>query len=443
VRSVLLYALILAAFVAAIVLVLHYGAGLPPAGGTAQPGSGTAAINVATLRVLLLQIVATLVAAYAMSWVARWFGQPAVVGEIAGGIVLGPTMVGYFWPATFHALFPAGSLGALKLLAEVGIILFMFRVGLDVDLGVLRHSTRRAVLISHFSIAVPFLLGVLISVALYRSFAPAGTSFVAFALFTGIAMAITAFPVLARILTDRGMATTPLGSMALTCAAVDDITAWSLLAMVVAVVKGQSRADAAMIIVWSVLFAVAMVRLVRPLLLRVGVTDVRLVILMFGAAALTEAIGIHAVFGSFLAGVIVPLTPERRREYVERFSIVTPALLPLFFAYIGVRTQITLLHDTTSLGACIAVILVATLGKLGGSAIGARITGMPWRDALAIGALMNTRGLMELIALNIGYDLGILTPSIFAILVVMALVTTIGTGPLLRLFMGTKGEQAA
>jgi len=386
------------------------------------------------LGILLLQIVATLLAAHAVSFVARRLGQPGVIGEMAGGIILGPTILGHFWPGTFHALFPAGSLGALKLLADVGVILFMFRVGLELDLDALRHSGRRAVTISFTSIAIPFLLGVALSLALYRSYATAGTSFLAFALFTGAAMSITAFPVLARILTERGMTATPLGRMALTCAAVDDITAWSLLAAVVAVVKGGGRGDVLMILILTAVYAVVMVRAVRPLLARTGVSDAGLIVVLFASAAATEAIGIHAVFGAFLAGVIVPLTPELRRQWVERFAIVVPALLPLFFAYIGVRTEITLLHDASSILACLAVIAVATLGKLGGSALAARWTGTPWRDALALGALMNTRGLMELVALNIGYDLGILTPAIFAILVVMALVTTIATGPLLKLF---------
>jgi len=442
VRSILLYLLLLTAFLAAILGVVRFGGDLPAAAGPQPTGISVGPIGVATLRVLLLQIVATLLAAFVMSTIARRLGQSGVVGEIAGGIVLGPTILGYFWPSTFQALFPPSSLGALKLLADVGVILFMFRVGLEVDLGVLRQSTRRAMVISHTSIAFPFFLGVVLSLALYRSFAPVGTSFVAFALFTGVAMAITAFPVLARILTERGMAATPLGQMALTCAAVDDITAWGLLAAVVAVVKGGGSGAVSMILVWSAIFAVVMVRVVRPILARTGVSDAGLVVLLFASAAATEAIGIHAVFGGFLAGVIVPLDPEQRRRWVERFSIVVPALLPLFFAYVGVRTQLTLLSDATGVLVCLGVVVVATLGKLGGSAFAARATGMAWREALTIGALMNTRGLMELVALNIGYDLGILTPAIFAILVVMALVTTMLTGPLLTVFGQARASAA-
>jgi Kef-type K+ transport system membrane component KefB len=221
---------------------------------------------------------------------------------------------------------------------------------------------------------------------------------------------------------------------ALTCAAVDDITAWGLLSLVVAIVRGHSRADVVMMVVLTIVFAATMLRVVRPLLARTRVGDATLILLMFASAAITEAIGIHAVFGAFLAGVVVPVTPDARRRYAERLSIVTPALLPLFFVYVGVRTELTLIRSVSTAVACVAVLFVATAGKLGGSAVAGRITGMPWRDALALGALMNTRGLMELIAVNIAYDLGILTPSMFAILVVMALVATMATGPLLTLF---------
>jgi Kef-type K+ transport system membrane component KefB len=389
-----------------------------------------------------VQIVVTLLAARAMTLVARGLNQPAVVGEIAGGILIGPTILGHVWPPAFHALFPAASMGGLKLLAEVGVVLFMFRVGLEVDLQGLRGAAHRAIVISHASIAIPFLLGTLASLALYTSFAPRGTSFLAFALFTGIAMSITAFPVLARILTERGIAGTPLGVMALTCAAVDDITAWSLLAAVVALVKGQHPGQVWLSVLLTAGFALLMLRLVRPLLARLNLGDTGIFILLFASAAFTESIGVHAVFGAFLAGVVVPLAAAERRACVDRLAFVTPALLPLFFAYVGVRTELTLLLDVRSLVVCLAVIGVATAGKLGGSAVAARATGTPWREALALGALMNTRGLMELIALNIAYDLGILTPAMFAILVVMALFTTAATGPLLTRILGPRGNGA-
>jgi Kef-type K+ transport system membrane component KefB len=435
--SFLTYTVFVGLFVAAILTVLHYARGLPAAAGAIPAGVGAAALSAATLRILLVQIVVTLLAAYGLGIVARRLGQPSVIGELAGGIVLGPTILGHLWPGAYHSIFPADSLGALKLLAEVGVVFFMFSVGLEVDLDALRKTSHRAVIVSHASIAIPFLFGVLSALALHQTFAPAGTSFVAFALFTGIAMSITAFPVLARILTERQMSSSPLGTMALTCAAVDDITAWGLLSLVVAIVRGHSRADVVLIVVLTTLFAAVMLRVVRPLLARTKVGDATLILLMFASACITEAIGIHAVFGAFLAGVVAPLTGEGRSRFVDRLSIVTPALLPLFFAYVGVRTELTLIHDVASVVACVAIVLVATAGKLGGSAMAARVTGVPWRDALALGVLMNTRGLMELIAVNIAYDLGILTKSMFAILVVMALVATIATGPLLDLLKAT------
>jgi len=382
------------------------------------------------MRVLLLQIVVTLIAAGAIGALARRLGQPRVIGEILGGIILGPTLLGHVWPDAFHAIFPTDSLVALKLLAEVGVVLFMFRVGLEVDLEAIREQTRRAVVISTASIAVPFVLGVLAAPLLYGSFAPAGTSFTAFALFIGIAMAITAFPVLARILTERGISSTPLGTMALTCAAVGDITAWSLLAAVVAIARAESHAGVGIMIALTILFIALMLIVVRRL---PPLGEAGLAILLFASAAATEAIGIHAIFGAFLAGVVAPLSPEKRRETTDRLSFVTVALLPLFFAYIGVRTELTLLLDWRALLVCLGIIAIASIGKIGGSAAAARATGFAWRDALSLGALMNTRGLMELIALNIGYDLGILSQSIFTMLVIMALVTTAMTGPLLSL----------
>ena len=391
-------------------------------------------VDQSPLGTLLVQVVLTLIAAYGLGAVARRVGQPAVVGEIVGGIALGPTILGHLWPAAYHAIFPPASLGALKLLADVGVVFFMFAVGLEVDLHALRGATHRAVVISHASIVVPFLIGIGAAVPLYRSYAPAGTSFVAFALFIGIAMSITAFPVLARILIERGMASTPLGTMALTCAAVDDITAWALLAFVVAIVRGRSRADVVTMVLLTIAFTAIMLRVVRPLLARMRIGELTLVVLMFASAAFTEAIGMHAVFGAFLAGVILPLDPEARRRCADRLAIITPALLPLFFAYVGVRTELTLIRSVGAAIACLAIIVLATVGKLGGSAAAARITGMRWRDALALGALMNTRGLMQLVAVTIAYDLGILTPSMFAILVLMAIVTTMTTGPLLTLW---------
>jgi Kef-type K+ transport system membrane component KefB len=437
VRSVFVYVAVVSIVAGAIAVLLVRSASdvLPaPAARLASPADRT-------LRTLLVQIVVTLICAHAAGALVRVAGQPRVVGEIAGGVLLGPTVLGQLSPGWFQAVFPAGSTGALKLVAEVGIVLFMFRVGLDVDLQSIRRDLHRAVVISHVSIAVPFLLGVAAAHGLYRTYAPAGTPFLIFALFIGIAMAITAFPVLARILTDRGLSATPVGRLALTCAAVDDMTAWILLAAIVSSAgagRGSGFLDVAAA---STIFVLVMVAIVRPLLRRVGAGETVMLVVAFAAAAATEIIGIHAIFGAFLAGVVVPFPNEGRKHLAERLAVVTPVLIPLFFAYVGLRTQLALLLDARTAAACAVVIAVATAGKLGATAAAARVTGMSWRDGLALGALMNTRGLMELVAVNIAYEIGIITAGMFTILVVMAVVTTVATAPLLTAFRFSGGGE--
>jgi Kef-type K+ transport system membrane component KefB len=348
-------------------------------------------------------------------------------------------------PAAQAFLFPAGSLGALRVLSQIGIILFMFVVGIELDIKHLREKIDALVLVSHSSIIVPLFLGTGAALLVYRSLAPAGVPFGAFALFIGIAMSITAFPVLARILEERRMTRSFLGSTSLACAAVNDVTAWCLLAVVVAIVKAHGVESALLTIGLTLLFSAAMLFGVRPWVARIarelpeGQTgSVGFLAAIFSfvlvSALLTELIGIHALFGAFLAGVCMPPDLGLRqflRERVETFSSVL--LLPLFFAFTGLRTQLGLLDDGWSWAVCAGLIAVAVLGKLGGTMITARWTGMSWGDSFSLGALMNTRGLVELIVLNLGYDLGILSPRIFAMLVLMALVTTLMTGPLLQL----------
>jgi Kef-type K+ transport system membrane component KefB len=310
-----------------------------------------------------------------------------------------------------------------------------------------RNKAHTAVMVSHASILVPYLLGVALAYFLYSSLAQPGTSFTAFALFMGISMSITAFPVLARILQEKGLSKTALGHTAITCAAVDDVTAWSILAFVVALARATSVTASALNLTLVIGFVMIMVLGVRKALPRLlgnealeraepsKGTLAGIVCLVVASSLCTEVIGIHALFGAFLAGAIIPETGDFRHKLtvrVENFSSVL--LLPLFFAFTGLRTQIGLLDDLQGWLICLAIVAVATAGKLGGTAVTARFTGMAWRESLQLGALMNTRGLMELIALNIGYDLGILSPRIFTMLVIMALVTTALTGPLLTLF---------
>lgn len=379
---------------------------------------------------LLLQIVLTIAVARLFSVAARRAGQPAVIGEIVGGIALGPTLFGWLFPAAYQFVFAPESLQVFRWLAEAGVAVFMFGVGLDLDLPSLRKRPHAAIVVSHVSIAVPFLLGMALAPALFERFAPAGTTFLAFALFLGVAMSITAFPVLARILAERGMSGTPVGTLALTCAAVDDLTAWCLLAAVTAIARAEQLTGAAASAALIVAFTVGMATIVRPLLRRVATPAVFLLLLV-ASAAITHAMGMHVIFGAFLAGAIVPRDRGAHAFLRARLAAVQIVLLPLFFAATGIRTEIALLHDRGAWLVCAAVIAVATLGKLGGSSVAARITGSSWLDALEIGTLMNSRGLMELVVLTVGYDLGIISPELFAVMVVMALVTTIATGPLL------------
>jgi Kef-type K+ transport system membrane component KefB len=413
------------------------------------------------LAQLILQLVVIVIVARAFGAVARRFGQPPVIGEIAAGVALGPSLLGLAVPGFSAWLFPPASLGMLHLLSQVGVILFMFVVGLDLEWATVKSKAHAAVAVSHVSILFPFLLGVLAALPLYREHAPAGISFQAFALFMGIAMSITAFPVLARILEERGLSKTPIGSTAITCAAVDDVTAWTLLAFVVAVVT----AGGALVVLGAtlgiaLLFTAAMVFVVRPTVRPFFTAAssgafsaapgrdpfskdrIALVIgVLFGAALTTEIIGVHALFGAFLAGAIMPTDADFRRglrERLESFSSVF--LLPLFFAFTGLRTQIGLLDTPAAWLTCLGIILLATIGKFGGSALTARAMGFEWSSAVLLGALMNTRGLMELIALNVGYDLGVISPEMFTSLVLMALLTTSLTGPLVDLALSRQSS---
>jgi len=323
----------------------------------------------------------------------------------------------------------------------------MFTVGMEMDVAELRHRAHTAVVVSHASIIAPYFLGMLLALFLYGRLAPPGASFLAFALFMGISMSITAFPVLVRILRDRGIFKTSLGSTATACAAVGDVTAWCVLAFVVAIARATSVGGAVFNLGLVLVFVALMLFVIKPKLpswfgqpaLERPDPSKAVLAFVFGvvlASALsTQLIGIHALFGAFLAGIVMPTAGGFRDKLVVRVeNLSSVLLLPVFFAFTGLRTQIGLLNSAQDWLICLVIIGVATAGKLGGSALAARLTGMKWRESLQLGALMNTRGLMELIALNIGYDLGILSQRIFTMLVIMALVTTIMTGPLVTFF---------
>lgn len=395
------------------------------------------------LAILILQIITIIFISRLFGALFHKISQPTVIGEIIAGIVLGPSVVGLFFPQFSDFLFPTESLGNLQFLSQVGLILFMFVIGLELDWKVVKNQAHDAVVISHASIVIPYFLGMALAYFLYEDFAPDSISFLSFALFMGIAMSITAFPVLARVIQERNLTKTNLGIMAITCAAADDITAWCLLAVVIAIVKAGSFVSALYSIGLAIGFVMVMILIVQPFLNRLGtvysaretisktIVAVTFLVLLC-SAYVAEVIGIHALFGAFLAGVIMPANFNFRRIIMEKIEDVSLVLLlPLFFVFTGLRTEIGLLNEGYHWLICGVIVCTAVVGKFGGTAVASRIVGQSWKESLSLGALMNTRGLMELIVLNIGYDLGVLSPEVFAMLVLMALLTTFMTGPAL------------
>lgn len=470
-RSLLLYTLLVGIFAGLIWYVMQAGKVLKPAATVAwkqavqQPAVITDngiwqqfSQNVKSpLGLLLLQIIVILLVCKLFGALFTRLRQPSVVGEMVAGIFLGPSIMGHYFPGFSDFLFPTATLGNLQFLSQVGLALFMFIIGMELDIEKLKSKAHNAIVISHASIVFPYFLGVALSYFLYEQFAPANVSFMVFALFMGIAVSITAFPVLARILQERGLTRTSLGAIVITCAAFDDVTAWCILASVIAIAKAGGAAASLLIIAMTLVFVLLMLYVIRPIIRKASekyTNDQKIskpfVILVFLciliSACITETMGIHALFGAFLAGVIMPQKAELKSMLMEKIEDVSLLLLlPLFFAFTGLRTQIGLLNEGNLWGTCALIIAVAVLGKFGGSSITARLTGQSWKESLSIGALMNTRGLMELIVLNIGFDLGILSPAMFAMMVLMALSTTFMTGPLLDLidfFSRKKGRQS-
>ncbi len=439
-RSTLILYVVMGLAAAAVFLLLRaYGETL-----TAPEADGAAGPAVARKGDALLQVLVALSAVVAVGvLLGRLFayvGQPPVIGEVVAGILLGPSLLGRAGSAV---ILPDAVAPYLGVIAQLGVILYMFVVGLELDPGRLRGRAQAAATTSHASIVVPFLMGSALALWLYPVLSHRGVPFTSFALFLGVATSITAFPVLARILSDRGIDKTELGVLALSCAAVNDVTAWCLLAFVVGVAQAQV-AGALVVCALSLGFVLLMVVVVRPLArlfvrrceegpLTRGQVAVVLVAVLLAALA-TEAIGIHAIFGAFLLGAVVPHDSRVAREVGHRLhDVVTVLLLPAFFAYTGMRTQIGLVSGTGQWLMCGAIILVATAGKFGGTLAAGRLSGLGWRTSASLGLLMNTRGLMELIALNIGLDLGVISPALFAMMVLMALVTTLMTTPLMQL----------
>jgi Kef-type K+ transport system membrane component KefB len=446
-RNLTAYTAMIAASVAAFLVIRAVGEGLPGPGPGPGRGGATfrmaaAAGGVEVLPHVLLAMVLILALARLAGWMFSRIHQPAVIGEVVAGILLGPSLLGRIAPGAEAYVFPNAVIPYVGMLAQVGVILFLFLVGLELNTNLLRQKTHASVAISHASILAPFVLGAGAALGMYERYAGSGAPFTVFALFLGVSLAVTAFPVLARILTDRGMQRSELGVLALTCAAIDDVSAWCLLALLV----GVARAEPGRAVVTVVLTAVFIgtMLLVRPLVLRLvryqeargpltqGTIAVVFVALLV-SALVTETIGIHALFGAFFLGALIPHDSALARQVRERLEdVVLVFLLPAFFAFTGLRTEIGLVESAADWTACLVIILLASAGKFGGSYIAARLAGLSPKMAASIGILMNTRGLMELIVLNVGLDLGILSPTLFAMLVLMALVTTFTATPVLQ-----------
>jgi Kef-type K+ transport system membrane component KefB len=392
---------------------------------------------------LILSIGIVLLTTQVFGWTFHHIHQPRVVGEMTAGILLGPSLFGRFFPGTFAFVFPASSMPGFTVLSQVGLLLFMFVVGLEVDLKRILKQPAAVVLISNVSIVLPLVMGVGLAKVLYPQFAVKQVPFSTFALFMGTAMSITAFPVLARILKERNLLGTGIGSMAISCAAIDDISAWLLLAVLTAMVHSSQswRAFAVTLILLAVFVATMLlpIRRVASLLESryqqngASMEFISLLMLFMRVASwTTERLGVHALFGAFIAGLVVPKNGRMIADLVDRIESLSLALLlPLFFALTGLRTRIDLLTDKALWGYAGAIIATAVAGKLAGAAFTARATGMNRKDSLGLGVLMNTRGLVELVILNAGLDLGILSPALFTMMVLMALVTTFMTSPIL------------
>jgi Kef-type K+ transport system membrane component KefB len=445
-RAAAVYGLMIGALVLLYLWIRSYGDNLtaPAPIGSNVFGSAASRATEGDLLHVLLALVVVIATARAMGYVFRSANQPPVVGEILAGIVLGPSLLGRLAPGAEGYLFPATVGPFLNIIAQVGVILYMFLVGLELDPALLRKRGHTTVAISHASIVAPFLMGAAIALYLYPKLSSIDVPFTCFSLFLGVSMSVTAFPVLARILTDRGIHKTRMGAIALTCAAVDDVTAWCMLAFVVSVARAQA-AGAVVTIAMALGFILLMIVVIRPAMVRLsllygnrgrltqGVMASIFIALLISASA-TELIGIHAVFGAFALGAVIPHDSGMARELTDRLEdIVVVLLLPAFFAYTGLRTQIGLVTGYEQWMMCALIVVVASAGKFGGSVVAARLTGLNWRDSSALGVLMNTRGLMELIVLNIGLEMNVISPTLFAMLVIMALVTTFATTPILHL----------
>lgn len=400
---------------------------------------------ISNLLILLSQIGVILIMARLVGWGLRPLHQPQVMGEIVAGIFLGPSLLGWFAPDVSAILFPSDSLGPLNALGQVGAILFIFLVGLKLNLATVWERGRVVLVIAHASFAVPLILGTGLAIYLYPSLSDTGVTPTVFALFIGVAMGVTALPVLARILEESRLSETPIGTVALAIAALKDVMAWCLLAGVMTLHAHTAVPEASVLtLIATGFFVFVMLSLVPRAfhLLEVRyrhcgrLTDDMLALMlltMVGSAWITESLGVHALFGAFLAGVALPKGPDFVSEVSAKLEGVTTAiLLPIFFASTGLRTSFGLIHGTDLWIYFGLILLVAVVGMWGGTTLSARFAGMSWAESTTIGVLMNTRGLMEIVILTIGRDIGVISSTMFAMMLLMALATTCMTAPLLR-----------
>jgi Kef-type K+ transport system membrane component KefB len=447
------YGLMLMAGVAAFLLIRAYGQTLSaPALQPSEARASRVSLAGDALFHVLLALATVIVAGWLIGYCFRAIGQPPVIGEVVAGIMLGPSFLGRVAPEAASFLLPESVAPYLGVVSQIGVILYMFLVGLELNPAILRRRADASIVTAHAGILLPFVLGAALALPLYTRYAMSGVPFTDFALFIGIALSITAFPVLARILTDRQMQKTPLGMVALTYAAIADVTAWCLLAFVVGVV--HAKVGGALLVTALTLGYIGVMYLfIRPLAHRfLGIennsgaargTVASVLVMLLLSALITESIGVHAIFGAFLFGAILPHDSRLAHDLTSKMEdLVTVLLLPAFFAFTGMRANIGLVSGAGDWLVCGLIILVATAGKFGSTCLASRLTGLAWRESAALGILMNTRGLMELIVLNIGLELGILSPALFAMMVLMAIVTTMLTTPVLEWLRADNDLQA-
>jgi Kef-type K+ transport system membrane component KefB len=389
---------------------------------------------------IFIQLIVILIVVQVFGYLCQFIGQPRVIGEILAGLALGPTLLGTILPQVEYAVFPGSTLPTLQTLGDIGLVLYMFSLGTHIDTHAMLKHGRKATVVSLSGVLLPLTMGGIFAYFLYPEFAGPKANLASFMLLVGTAMAITAFPVLARLLEERGMLETKIGALALLCAAIDDVVGWCLLALVIAIIHATGIASVLMTIMFLALFVGVMLVVVRPLL---SFADQHLgskpalmtltVILLLLSAFVTSAMGIHPVFGAFMMGIILP----RRTAFIEQVKSIDKVnyllFLPLYFVYNGLRTHIGLINSPTLWFICIVVLIIACLSKILGGSLSLKVFGASWKESFTLGTLMNTRGLVELIVLNIGLDLGVISPTFFAMLVIMAVVTTMMAPPLLSL----------